>query len=73
MAPRNTSHRGRVLEIGARTIYEFKAHPKRKPWDLLSGDEKREAIERMRRLVKGLSASGYAIVRSAGRDDEPSR
>jgi hypothetical protein len=51
-----------VLEVGARTIHEFRAHPKRKPWEMLPVDERQAFVDQMQRIVDGLRAAGYVFV-----------
>jgi Tfp pilus assembly protein FimV len=65
-----------ILEIGGRAIYEFRAHPKRAPWDKAAAETRASYRARMQELVNALSAAGYAIARraasrkaSAGRTD----
>lgn len=52
-----------VLEIGGRAIYEFRAHPKRAPWDRAAAETRASYRARMQELVNALSVAGYAIDR----------
>jgi len=54
-----------VLEIGGRAIYEFRAHPKRAPWDKAAAETRASYRARMQELVNALSVAGYAIGRRA--------
>lgn len=54
-----------VLEIGGRAIYEFRAHPKRAPWDRAAAETRASYRARMQELVNALSIAGYAIDRRA--------
>jgi len=54
-----------VLEIGGRAIYEFRAHPKRAPWDKAAAETRASYRARMQELVNALSIAGYAIGRRA--------
>ncbi|MCC7045395.1 MAG: hypothetical protein IT562_01660 [Alphaproteobacteria bacterium] len=55
-----------VLEIGGRAIYEFRAHPKRAPWDRAAAETRASYRARMQELVNALSVAGYAIDRRGG-------
>lgn len=55
-----------ILEIGGRAIYEFRAHPKRAPWDKAAAETRASYRARMQELVNALSAAGYAIARRPG-------
>ena len=52
-----------VLEIGGRAIYEFRAHPKRAPWDKAAAETRASYRARMQELVNALSVAGYVIGR----------
>lgn len=56
-----------VLEIGGRAIYEFRAHPKRAPWDRAAAETRASYRARMQELVNALSVAGYAIDRRSVR------
>jgi hypothetical protein len=49
-----------VLEVGGRAIYEFRAHPRRAPWDHAAA-KPASYRARMQELVNALSSAGYAI------------
>lgn len=57
-----------VLELGGRIIYEFRAHPKRAPWETASPDTRAAYRSRMQEIVNALSSAGYDIER---RDETP--
>lgn len=50
-----------IVEIGARTIYEFRAHPKRKIWQTLAPAAKEPYYEQMRVLVAKLAHDGFSF------------
>lgn len=54
-----------VLEVGGRAIYEFRAHPRRAPWDKAAAETRASYRARMQELVNALSGAGYAIQRPA--------
>lgn len=51
-----------VLEIGGRAIYEFRAHPRRAPWEKAAAETRASYRARMQELVNTLARAGYAIV-----------
>jgi len=55
-----------VLEIGGRAIYEFRAHPRRAPWDKAAAETRASYRARMQELVNALSIAGYGIGRRRG-------
>jgi len=62
-----------VLEVGGRAIYEFRAHPRRAPWDKAAAETRASYRARMQELVNALSSSGYVIGRrrAAAAQEEP--
>lgn len=54
-----------VLEIGGRAIYEFRAHPRRAPWDSAAAETRASYRARMQELVNALGSAGFSIQRSA--------
>jgi len=54
-----------VLEVGGRAIYEFRAHPRRAPWDNAAAETRASYRARMQELVNALSSAGFAIQRGA--------
>lgn len=64
---RNKSADGAALtaiEVGARAIYEFRAHPKKRPWDIISEEERALYRDRMKRLNDAINGAGYQIRRA---------
>jgi len=61
-----------VLEIGGRAIYEFRAHPRRAPWEKSAMETRSSYRARMQELINALNRAGFFVVRKepAGR---PSR
>ena len=53
-----------VLEIGGRAIYEFRAHPRRAPWDKAAAETRASYRARMQELVNALSLAGFSILGS---------
>ncbi|MBL8706685.1 MAG: hypothetical protein JNM30_17670 [Rhodospirillales bacterium] len=54
-----------VLEVGGRAIYEFRAHPRRAPWDSAAAETRASYRARMQELVNALSSAGFSIQRGA--------
>ncbi len=54
-----------VLEVGGRAIYEFRAHPRRAPWDKAAAETRASYRARMQELVNALSGAGFSIQRAA--------
>lgn len=52
-----------VLEVGGRAIYEFRAHPRRAPWDKAAAETRASYRARMQELVNALSLAGFSIQR----------
>jgi hypothetical protein len=52
-----------VLEVGGRAIYEFRAHPRRAPWDNAAAETRASYRARMQELVNALSSAGFSIQR----------
>lgn len=52
-----------VLEVGGRAIYEFRAHPRRAPWDNAASETRASYRARMQELVNALNSAGYSIQR----------
>ena len=52
-----------VLEIGGRAIYEFRAHPRRAPWEHAAHETRASYRARMQELVNAFSSAGYAIMK----------
>lgn len=50
-----------ALEIGGRAIYEFRAHPRRAPWDSAAAETRASYRARMQELVNALNSAGYSI------------
>jgi len=50
-----------LIEIGARTIYEFRLHPQGKPWAEAPAVRQADCRANMARLVAKLDAAGYEI------------
>ena len=55
-----------VLEIGGRAICEFRAHPRRAPWDKAAAETRASYRARMQELVNALSIAGFGIGRRRG-------
>lgn len=63
-----------VLEIGGRAIYEFRAHPKRAPWDKAAAETRASYRARMQELINALTFAGFSIVRrKAAAEARPTR
>ena len=62
-----------VLEIGGRAIYEFRAHPKRTPWDKAAAETRASYRARMQELINALGSAGYAISRRKPTEGKPAR
>ena len=54
-----------VLEVGGRAIYEFRAHPRRAPWDSAAAETRASYRARMQELVNALGSAGFSIQRGA--------
>lgn len=54
-----------VLEVGGRAIYEFRAHPRRAPWDKAAAETRASYRARMQELVNALTSAGFSIQRPA--------
>ena len=52
-----------LIEIGAKAIYEFRAHPRRATWDAVSAEKKAMLRERMRSLLATLDENGVNVKR----------
>lgn len=52
-----------IKEIGGRAIYEFRAHPRRQPWDKCAAETRASYRARMQELLNALGVEGYEIVR----------
>lgn len=51
-----------ALEIGGKAIYEFRAHPRRAPWDKAAAETRAAYRARMQELVNALGSAGLVIV-----------
>lgn len=52
-----------AIEVGARAIYEFRAHPKKRPWETISEEERAPYRDRMKRLSAAIGEAGFQIRR----------
>lgn len=52
-----------AIEVGARAIYEFRSHPKKRPWDAISEEERASYRERMKQLHSAINDAGFQIRR----------
>jgi hypothetical protein len=50
-----------TLEIGGSAIYEFRAHPRRAPWDKAAAETRAAYRARMQELVNALGSAGLVI------------
>lgn len=52
-----------AIEVGARAIYEFRSHPKKRSWDAISEEERAPYRDRMKRLSAEIGEAGFQIRR----------
>lgn len=60
--PKDAVLEAAILEIGARSIFEFRASPKRKSWETLPSADKEPYYQRMRTLLTLLERGGFELV-----------
>lgn len=52
-----------VKETGGRAIYEFRAHPRKQPWEKAADETRASYRARMQELANALAAAGFVIRR----------
>lgn len=52
-----------LLETGGKAIYEFRAHPRRAPWDKAAAETRASYRARMQELLNALTREGFKIQR----------
>lgn len=50
-----------LREVGARAIYEFRAHPRKVPWPQVSPEKQAPYLERIDSLLAVIKRAGYAV------------
>ena len=57
---------GNLVEVGARTFYQMRSHPRQKPWSQCQATKRDLYYDYMRHVLETLAREGYVFRRQKG-------